>query len=81
MSTTNKMARTKSTPRRWTSLIAYIAHEISSLPIESEALLELEKAANGYLAEIQNDAKLAAKLDKRDCIEPRDMLLARRLRG
>ena len=53
----------------------------SSLRFQSTALLALQEAAEAYLVGIMEDTNLCALHAKRVTIMPKDMQLARRIRG
>ena len=48
---------------------------------QSAAMHALHEAAEAYLVQLFNDAQLCALHAKRVTVMPRDMLLAKRLRG
>ena len=53
----------------------------SNLRFHAQALLALQEAAEAYLVGLLEDSNLCAIHAKRVTVFPRDMLLARRLRG
>merc|ERR1711937_43145 len=63
-------------------LVREIAHESNAdLYFQSQALLALQEATETYLVGVFEDTNLAAIHGKRVTIMPRDLQLARRLRG
>jgi histone H3 len=53
----------------------------SDLRFQSIAVLALQEAAEAYVVGLMEDTNLAAMHAKRVTIMPRDMILARRIRG
>ena len=53
----------------------------TDLRFQSSAVLALQEAAEAYLVNLFEDTNLAAIHAKRVTIMPRDMMLARKLRG
>ena len=53
----------------------------SDLRFQSPALMALQEAANAYLVALFEDTNLCALLARRVTIFPKDMQLARRIRG
>jgi len=64
-------------------LIKEIAHERSSngLRFQSSALMALQEAAEAYIVQLFEDTNLCAIHAKRVTVMPKDMNLARRIRG
>ena len=63
-------------------LVREIAHESNAdLYFQAQALLALQEATETYLVGVFEDTNLAAIHGKRVTIMPRDLQLARRLRG
>merc|ERR1719472_697727 len=63
-------------------LVREIAHEHNAdLYFQSQALMALQEAAETYMVGVFEDTNLAAIHGKRVTIMPRDLQLARRLRG
>ena len=68
-------------------LVREIAHEIArekemgDLRFQSSAVMALQEAAEAYLVGLFEDTNLCAIHAKRVTIQPKDMQLARRLRG
>ena len=64
------------------SLVREIAQEIKTeLRFQSTALVALQEAAEGYLVGLFEDTNLCAIHAKRVTIMPKDIQLARRIRG
>ncbi|KAK0541444.1 histone H3.1 [Tilletia horrida] len=59
----------------------YTAPEVPHYRIQSSALAALQEATEAYLVSLFEDTNLAAIHAKRVTIQPKDMILARRLRG
>jgi len=63
-------------------LVREIAQDIrTDLRFQSTAILALQEAAEAYLVGLFDDTNLCAIHAKRVTIQPKDMLLARRIRG
>jgi histone H3 len=63
-------------------LVKEIIHEIDTgLRLQSTAVMALQEAAEAYLVGLFEDTNLCAIHAKRVTIQPKDMLLARRIRG
>lgn len=66
-------------------LVREIAYKLfpnrSDLRFQSIAVLALQEAAEAYVVGLMEDTNLAAMHAKRVTIMPRDMFLARRIRG
>ncbi|KAJ7204277.1 histone H3 [Mycena rebaudengoi] len=63
-------------------LVREVAHEFKvDLRFRASALLALQEASEAYLVSLLEDTNLAAIHAKRVTIQPKDLLLARRLRG
>lgn len=62
-------------------LVREIAQELGEIRFQSSALLALQEAAEAYLVGLFEDTNQCAIHAKRVTIMPRDMLLARRIRG
>ena len=63
-------------------LVREIAHGLSpSLRFQSAALMALQEASEAYLVQLFEDTNLCALHAHRVTIMPKDMLLARRIRG
>merc|ERR1711907_699984 len=63
-------------------LVREIAHEYNAdLMFQAQALLALQESAETYMVGVFEDTNLAAIHGKRVTIMPRDLQLARRLRG
>lgn len=63
-------------------LVREVAQDFKcDLRLQSTALLALQEAAEAYLVEIMEDTNLCAIHAKRITIMPKDMQLARRIRG
>ena len=63
-------------------LVREIAHEISpNLCFQSAALMALQEASEAYIVQLFEDTNLCALHAHRVTILPKDMLLARRIRG
>ncbi|KAG8826061.1 histone H3.1 [Serendipita sp. 399] len=63
-------------------LVREIAQDYKTdLRFQSSAVMALQEAAEAYLVSLFEDTNLAAIHAKRVTIQPKDMLLARRLRG
>ncbi|KAF8235611.1 putative histone H3 [Tricholoma matsutake] len=63
-------------------LVREIAHDFKmDLRFQSSAIMALQEAAEAYLVALFEDTNLAALHAKRVTIMPKDMFLARRLRG
>ncbi|TFY79054.1 hypothetical protein EWM64_g4958 [Hericium alpestre] len=63
-------------------LVREIAQEIrADLRFQSSAVMALQEAAEAYLISLFEDTNLAAIHDKHVTIQPKDLALARRLRG
>eukprot|EP00798_Chlamydomonas_sp_ICE-L_P030562 gene30560-biopygen16405 len=81
------MARTKQTARKSTGgkaprLVREIAQDFKTdLRFQSSAVLALQEAAEAYLVGLFEDTNLAAIHAKRVTIMPKDIQLARRIRG
>ncbi|KAK0559456.1 histone H3.1, partial [Tilletia horrida] len=58
----------------------YTAPEVPHYRIQSSALAALQEATEAYLVSLFEDTNLAAIHAKRVTIQPKDMILARRLR-
>jgi histone H3/H4 len=57
-----------------------LAHQ-TDLRFQSSAVMALQEAAEAYLVSLFEDTNLAAIHAKRVTIQPKDLALARRLRG
>ena len=62
-------------------LVRWIIESQTDLRFQSSAVMALQEAAEAYLVGLFEDTNLAAIHAKRVTIMPRDMILARRLRG
>lgn len=63
-------------------LVAEMAHDYKQdLRFQSTAVLELQQAAEAFLVELLEDANLCAVHVKRVTVMPKDIQLARRIRG
>merc|ERR1719213_1058175 len=62
-------------------LVREIAHEYADLYFQGQALFALQEATETYMVWVFEDTNLAAIHGKRVTIMPRDLQLARRLRG
>ena len=63
-------------------LVREIAAGVSKdLRFQSSAILALQEAAEAYLVSLMEDANMCAMHARRVTIRPKDMQLARRLRG
>ena len=63
-------------------LVRELAHEVKTdLRFQSTALLALQEAAEAYLVGLFEDTNLCALHAKRVTIQPKDLQLARRIRG
>ena len=56
-------------------------HAQTDLRFQSSAVMALQEASEAYLVSLFEDANLAAVHAKRVTIQPKDLALARRLRG
>jgi histone H3 len=64
------------------SLVREIVGEISTeLRLKTDALMALQEAAEAYMVGLFEDTNLCAIHAKRVTIHPKDMTLARRIRG
>jgi len=62
-------------------LVREIMQDIGEFRLQSKALLALQEAAEAYLVELFEDTNLCTLHGKRITIMPKDIQLARRLRG
>lgn len=62
-------------------LVRELMHDIGDYRIQSAAVLALQEAAEAYLVGLFEDTNLCALHAKRVTIMPRDIQLARRIRG
>ena len=62
------------------ALYAYLTSQ-TDLRFQSSAVMALQEAAEAYLVSLFEDTNLAAIHAKRVTIQPKDLALARRLRG
>ena len=64
------------------SLVREIAQDFKTdLRFEANALIELQEAAEAYFVSLFEDTNLCGILAKRETIMPKDIQLARRIRG
>ena len=63
-----------------TFLLTYLSLQ-TDLRFQSSAVMALQEAAEAYLVSLFEDTNLAAIHAKRVTIQPKDLQLARRLRG
>ncbi|KAJ3601429.1 hypothetical protein NHX12_032397 [Muraenolepis orangiensis] len=82
------MARTKQTARKSTGgkaprkqLATKAAHFKTDLRFQSSAVMALQEASEAYLVGLFEDTNLCAIHAKRVTIMPKDIQLARRIRG
>ena len=67
---------------RFQRLVREIFHRIKSdIRVQSTALLALQEAAEMYLVELYEDSVMCAVHGRRVTIQPKDIVLARKLRG
>ena len=70
------------TYNRWLLMITdHILDYKTDLRFQSSAVMALQEAAEAYLVSLFEDTNLAAIHAKRVTIQPKDLQLARRLRG
>jgi histone H3 len=63
-------------------LVREVAHQFKNdLRFQSTAIMALQEAAEAYLVSLFEDTNLLCLHAKRVTIQPRDMILARRIRG
>jgi len=65
----------------WLGFFELIWNDQTDLRFQSSAVMALQEAAEAYLVSLFEDTNLAAIHAKRVTIQPKDLALARRLRG